>query len=73
MKTQILDKACLEKVRQNSFCSILKFCSIHKVYQIDYGEVFLNYTKSVSFNGNIFWWNDGIICGKHFMKNCTCN
>ena len=48
MATQIFDQSNLEKVRRNSFCSILKLCTMHKVWEIGYGKSFINYGKSVS-------------------------
>ena len=36
MKIQILDQSNLEKVSQNSFCSTLNLCKMHKVWEIGY-------------------------------------
>ena len=48
MKIQILDQSNLEKVSQNSFCSTLNLCTMHKVWEIGYEKKIINYGKSVS-------------------------
>ena len=48
MKTQLLDQSNLEKVRGNSFCSTLKLCTMHKVWEIGYEKKYIYYGKSVS-------------------------
>ena len=48
MKIQILDQSNLEKLRQNSFRSTLKLCTLHKVWEIGYEKKKTNYGKSVS-------------------------
>ena len=49
MKIQILDQSNLEKVSQNSLCSTLNLCKMHKVWEIGYEKKIIIYGDNLCF------------------------